>query len=156
HVVLGLICADRALLDQERVVLGAAEELYAREQPRGEQPVLVVEHGAAADRAGADVELVVDEIHVTLVRETDFVREAHAYRIRDVARARALTRAGELLIAQIRVLVPLEVDVDRVYRDDRREQRTAAVAAGDEIAARDFGAARLPVDWRLHLRELEV
>ena len=95
-----------------------------------------------------DVELVVDEIHVALVRKSLLVGQAR--RAPDCATSRELGRSPAraiCLVAQVRVLVAFEVDVDRIDRHDRREQRAAVVAAGDQIAARDFGAARRARRW---------
>ena len=47
HVLLTLIGVDRAIIDQDRRVFAAAEQLHARKQAGREQPVLVV----AAPRA---------------------------------------------------------------------------------------------------------
>src|SRR5262245_22306038 len=150
NIVLRLIGADRPFLDQYGLVLAAAEQLHARKQTGCEHPLLVVEHSACADRAGARVDLVVHEIHVAFVRKSILVRKPDVHGIRDVAGARALAGARQRLIVQIGVLIAFEVHVDGIGGDDRGEQRSAVVAAGDEVATGDFRATGTPVYRRLH------
>ncbi len=126
-------------------------------------PCFVVEHGARANRAGARIELVVDEIDVPWMRKAVFVGEADVDRIRRVARTRARAGARHRVVSEICVLVAVEVHVDRIDGDDRRQQRAAAVAAGDEIAARHFRArptrpstgARTSVNDNINSAEVE-
>ena len=55
-------------------------------RPGVKRPSLVLEHCARANRPGAHVDLVVDEIHVALVREAGLVGEAHAHGFLRLAR----------------------------------------------------------------------
>ena len=79
-----------------------------------------------ADRAGAGIELVVDEIHLADVRPLLLVGKPDAHGIVDVARGPP--RAGKVgaRVAQIVVLGYLEEELNRVERDDRRQQRRAS------------------------------
>ena len=75
-----LVGDDRAVGNQNGVDL-AGKQLDAPEHARRKQQVLVVDDGAAADGAGARVELVVDEIHLADVRPIVLVGEADAHGI---------------------------------------------------------------------------
>src|SRR5580658_4077037 len=70
HIFLALIGVHGAIVDQDRVVIVAPDELYAGEEPGGEQAVLVHEHGTRPDGAGLRIELVVDKIHRSRVRKS--------------------------------------------------------------------------------------
>ena len=97
HELLALIGADRAVIDQHGAIRVVAEQLDAREQAGREVAVLVVEGGARADRAGARIDLVVDEHHRAAMRIVVLVRQAHQHRVRGIARARALAAARQLV-----------------------------------------------------------
>jgi hypothetical protein len=90
----------------------------------------VGQHGPRADRAGARVDLVVDEVDRARVRVAVLVGEADAH---GVPRRLALALARELGVAQVGLLVAFEIDVDRVERDQRGEQRRVGLR---EIACR--------------------
>ena len=139
HVFLVLIGIDRAIVDQDRRVLAARQQLHPGEQARRELPVLVGEYCACADRTGLRIELVVEEVDGARVRETFLVGEADTHWIRRVGRA--VARARHLQVAQVALLIRVEIQVNRIERYDRREQGPAVVAAGDQIAARHFSAA---------------
>ena len=68
HEFLAEIGADRAFVDEDGVVAVAATSLMRANKPGREAPVLVVEHGARADRAAARVDLVVEEVEMPLMR----------------------------------------------------------------------------------------
>ena len=84
-----LIGRDRAVGHQQRLVL-AAEQPQPAEEARGQQAILVLEDGAAADGAGLGIEHVVDEIHPALMLVVGLVREPH----RDRVLARRATTAA--------------------------------------------------------------
>ena len=68
HELHALVGADGAVVDQQRVVLAAADELHAREHAGGETAVGVLEQAARVNGARVRVELVVEEHHVAFVR----------------------------------------------------------------------------------------
>src|SRR2546429_3997580 len=74
-VAHGLIGTDRAVVDEDRLVLMRPEQPQARKQPRREQPITVVEQRAAADGAGGGIQGVVPEDHHALVRIAALVGE---------------------------------------------------------------------------------
>jgi hypothetical protein len=77
---------------------------------------------------------------VVLVGEADLHRRLHvAYLLR---LRRQAPRDGGFADAHHRPLVGVEVDVDRIDADDRREERPAGWAHDDEVAHRDLDAAR--------------
>jgi hypothetical protein len=80
------------------------------------------------------------------VAELRLVAERQAHRIGVVARGGAAAVAGLPHVAEVGRLVHVEVEVDRVDRDDRRQQRRARVAAGDDVAGRDQPAPDPPGD----------
>ncbi len=79
-----LVRCDRIVGYQERRVLTAEQPQTAKETWR-QQPILVVEHGAAADRAGLGIHHVVDEIHLAVVIVVALVREPYRNRVLHVA-----------------------------------------------------------------------
>src|SRR5256886_14911335 len=78
-VAHGLIGTDRAVVDEDRLVLMRPEQPQARKQPRREQPITVVEQRAAADGAGGGIQGVVHEDHHALVRIAALVGEPHLH-----------------------------------------------------------------------------
>ena len=60
------------------------------------------------------------------------------------------------LLLQVGRLVHVEIDVDRIERDDRGQQGRAAVAALHEIADADEMAADAAVDRRRDMGEFEI
>ena len=106
-------------------------------------PIAVAEDGAAADRAGGRIELVVEEMQRALVREAAR-RRAPSNRQAACARARGFARA--IAVAQERLLVGVERGVDRIERHHRRQQRGLALAARHQVALGDDGAADAAVD----------
>ena len=82
--------------------------------------------------------------------------QRHLHRVRRIARTRALAFEPQPAVALIGRLVHVEIDVDRIERDDRGEQRGSALAALHEIARRDEMAADATGDRRHHMRELDI
>src|SRR5437588_6036254 len=148
-VAHGLIGADRAVVDEDRLMLMRPEQPQARKQPRREQPITVVEQRAAADGAGGGIQGVVHEDHLALVRIAALVGGPH---LRGVAAA-LCSIARELGVLEIDLLIPVKAHVDRIERHQRREER---LSIGHEIAAGDERAADTPGDWRGHAREVEI
>src|SRR5271156_2612769 len=71
---------DLTILD---LVVGS-DKLHAGEEARREQAVLVVEDGACPDGAGLRIELIIDEVHRSRVREARLVGETDVHRIRRI------------------------------------------------------------------------
>ena len=153
HEALALIRSDGAILDQNGLVLAAAEQLDARKQARHEQPSLL--SSTARTR-------------IVPVRRSSWLSTKSTWpdaetplrpqgqRAPGFGLSREICRAPcarQRVVAKIRVLVAFEVHVDRIDRDDRGQQRSAVVAAGNEVAARDFRAAATAIDRRPHLGE---
>jgi len=145
-----LVGHDRLVVDQHCPELGAAPKLHARVQTRGERAVGIRHHRTQVDRAGGRVDLVVDEVDRAGIRKAHVVGKPYAHRI---ARVRPLAFARQCHVAQIGLLVRLEVDIDRVLRDHAGQH--ALVGLG-QIADRQHGAADAPGDGRAHLGEAEI
>ena len=84
------------------------------------------------------------------MRKAGFAGEAHPHR---VIRVGAFALAGELAIAQEGLLVRLEIDIDRVLRDDAGEHGLVGL---DEVAERQQRAADSAGNRRTYLREVEI
>src|SRR5258708_12585549 len=84
------------------------------------------------------------------MRKAGFAGEAHPRRVVQVG---ALAIAGELAIAQEGLLVRLEVDIDRVLRNDAGEHGLVGL---DEVAERQQRAADSAGNRRTHLGEAEI
>src|SRR5262249_49190840 len=76
HDLARLIGHDRAVRNEQRLML-AAEQAQSAEESWRQEPVLVVEYCAAANGAGLGIEHVVDEVHPPLVLELGLVGEAY-------------------------------------------------------------------------------
>jgi hypothetical protein len=90
--------------------------------PGVKQAVLVRQHGAGADRAGLWIERIVHEVDISLVRSRLLVRKCHSHRIAWCRANSAFALECQLAIAQVGILVAFEVDIDRIDRDQRREE----------------------------------
>ena len=84
------------------------------------------------------------------MRKAGFAGEAHAHR---VIRVGAFAPAAELAIPQEGLLIRLEVDIDRVLRDDAGEDGLVGL---DEIAERQHRAADFAGNRRTDLGEVEI
>ena len=112
-------------------------------RPGVNEAVLVGEDGAGADGAGLRVELVVDEVDVALVGKPVLVGEAEVHRASAPSRSSAPRAvARQLVVLEVGLLVALEVDVDRVERDDGGEQRGRRGPGLHQVAGGHLGAAR--------------
>ncbi len=155
HDLARLVGGDGGVRDEQRVAF-AAEQPQPSEETRREQPVLVVEDGAAANGAGPCVEHVVDEVHVALMLEFGLVREPDRDRVLHVAGGRASPRLREPDVAQEVCLAAVEYEVDRVDGHDDGEQRRAARTTGDEVAGIDAPVRDAPGDRCAHLCPFEI
>ena len=79
----------------------------ADEQARRQPPIGIAKDGAAVDRAGRRIELVVEELQRALVRERLLVGERHLDR-QVALRGAAAVLAGAVAVAQERLLVGVE------------------------------------------------
>ena len=114
---------DRGVRQQQRLIGRAADQPHAAELPRQDREILVRDHRAAAQRAGRDIQPVVEEIHLAVMRRFGFAGQRHLHRIRRIARTRPLALEPEPVVLEIGRLVHVEIDVDRIERDDRGQQR---------------------------------
>ena len=113
-----------------------------------------IRHGRArVDRPAAAVHRVVDEVERAVTVVMPVAVEAD----RDVGMRRGA--AVGLLPGEVIGLAHVEIEIDRVERDDRRQQRRwarAAPAAAHQVAGRDEMRADPPGERRGDTRELEV
>ena len=130
-VFLVLVGADGAVIDQHRRLRRRAADAHLGVEAGGELAGGIVEDRADADRAGGRVELVVDRVEMALVRIAVLVGEAHA----DGNSCDACV-AGCAFghVVEVGLLVDLELDVNRVDRDDRGQHR-GVDAVVDQVAA---------------------
>ena len=81
---------------------------------------------------------------------------------RDLDRVRGVARTGpaalepKLVVLQVGRFIHIEIDVDRIERDDRGEQRGIALAALDEIADADQMAADAAGHRRENVGEFDI
>src|SRR5690606_26712886 len=129
----------------------AADQLEAGVQAGGELALAVVEHGAAADGAGARVDLVVEEVQLPLMRVAGLAGQAEVYRAGAAGVAAGLAR--QLDVLEEHALVGVEVGVDLVGGDHGGQQRLAGT---DQVALGDLGTADAAVDGRGDTGEAEV
>src|SRR5437868_10344880 len=73
-----------------------------------------------------------------------------------LARTRALTLEIEPIVFDVGRFIHVEINVNRVERNDRRQQRRAALAALHEIACTDEMAADPAADRRRHVGKFDV
>ena len=85
HDLARLVGGDRGIGQQQGLVGRAADQPHAAELPREDRKILVGDHGAAAQRAGREIEPVVDEIHLAFVRRLGLAGQRHLDRVRGVA-----------------------------------------------------------------------
>src|SRR5690242_18697735 len=113
--------------------------------------VRIRETCARADRARCRVEPIVEEIDGAHMREAGLVREPDADRVR-ADRATAWIDALRT-VAQIALLVAVEIDVHRILGHQCRQQRL--ICAG-EIARRHESAADTPGDRSTYFGKAEI
>ena len=115
-----------------------------------------MENGAATNRAGRRIDLIVEKVQSSLVRKSLFAGDRHLDRHSCLTRAGALAFAREVDVALKRLLVGFEGCVDRIERDHCGQQRGFSRAAGDEVPRSDDRAAHTSINWRRHSSELEI
>src|SRR5262249_31513221 len=155
HDLARLIRRDRTVRNEQRLVL-AAEQAQPAEESRRQEPVLVVEYGAAANGAGLGIEHVVDEVHPPLVLELGLVGEAYRHRVLHVARGGPRPGSRKPYVAKEVGFAAVEDEMDRVDRYDEGEQRRVALSTGDEVAGIDAPVGDAPADRRPHVGPFEV
>ena len=161
----GLIGGNRLVGEQKRLIVGRALQAHAGEHAWREQPLRVGHNRAGAQGARAGVEPVLEEVELARVRKALLVGQPHADGRSDHAGRAHARGPREPLILQRVVLAHVEVDVDRVLRDNGGEKGVARVvaAAAHEVAARHQRAADATRDRRgdaaeaqLQLRRLDA
>ena len=110
------------------------------------------------DRAGAAVDLIVDEIELALVRPALLVAQAAPRRCDRLSRARWQRPAAIAADRQVIALAHVEIEIDRVERHDGGEQRCVApaFAAADQVADAHLMIADAPGDRRGDAGEFEI
>ena len=159
QVFLVLVGVHRRVGNQGRLVLVAHGNADAH-AGAGDQPAVgVVGDAADEDRAGALGVLVVGENEMALVRKALLRVQAEAERDLLLAERLLLVLArpagADLLITLHRPFVDVEIHVDRVDGDDRRQQRIAP-AGVDEVAFAEIGLADLAGQIGGDLRVLKI
>src|SRR5262249_34192197 len=134
----------------------AAEQAEPSEESRCQQPVLVVEHGTAANCAGPGVDNVVDEIHSPLMRIVDLIREANRDRVLHVAGRRPRAGRGEPQLVQEVVLAGVKDEVYGIDRYDEGQEGRPALAAGDQVAGIDATIGDTPGSRCARLGPFEI
>ena len=97
HDLARLVGRDRRIRQQQRLIRRAADQPDAAELAGQDREILVRDHRAAAQRAGRDIQAVVEEIHLAVMRRLGLAGQRHlrpgsAYRANSAACPR--TRAG--------------------------------------------------------------
>ena len=113
----------------------------------------VREYAAHRDAARRGVHLVVDEVDRRLVREAVLVLQPQQDREVSVRRRRDLAFRDRLADLQQGRFIHVEIDIHRVQRHDRGQERLVLV---DQVSEGEVIAAHLAVDRRHDLRELLV
>ena len=132
------------------------EELHAREQAGVNSPSLFLSTARARIVPVCGLSWLSTKSIGARVRKALLVGETDLHGIGRIARARALPGARHLGVAQVGLLIAVEIQINGIERDHRGEQRPAVAAARDQIAARDFGPADPPGDGARDAREAQV
>ena len=98
HDLARLVGGDRGIRNQQRLIGRAADQPDAAELAGQDREILVRDHGAAAQRAGRDIEAVVEEVDLALMRRLGLAGQRHLHRVRGVARTRPLALEPELAV----------------------------------------------------------
>ena len=155
--LLPLVRVQGAFGDEQGFVGDADGHPDAGEIAGGERLVLVGEDAPHPQGAGLGVDLVVDEMDGPAVGVPVLVGEAEPHGDFGVVGRFGLAFADQLLDAQHRVFVHVEVGVHRVHRHDRGEQGAAGqVARLNQVAHGDEVAADAAADGRGDLGEAQV
>ena len=121
--------------------------------PGRDGEVRIGDGGAGVDRAAAAVERVVDEIERAVTVEMPIAIQADG----DVVGSRRAMMGPP--VSEVVRLAHVEIEIDRIERDDRGEQRrraAAAPAAADQVADRDEVRADASGERRDDAGEFEV
>ena len=119
HDLARLVDGDSGVRDQQRLVGRGADDPDPAELPGQDREILVRDDRTAAQRRGRDVQSIVEEVHLPLMRGFCLAGQRHLHRVRRVARARPLAFEPQPAVALIGRLVDVEIDVDRIERYDR-------------------------------------
>ena len=153
--LLVLVGADGALVDDQRRLAPGLAHAQAHELAGHQRAVLVVEDRPDADGAGRGIDAVVDEVEMAGDRRGLVRRGGHLHRdAPEVARLAGLGRQRRQRLEQ-RALIGVEAGIDRIDRDQRRQQRCIG-AGGDEIADGDLQPADATADRGADLGVVEV
>ncbi len=150
HDLARLVRDDGAVRDQHRRIEGRARQPQPAELAGRDEIVGVVDDRPAPQRAGALVDLVVDEVHRSRMRPGVLVGQADRDGCLVIARGGQLAAQHGPLIAEEVGLAHVEDEVDRIEGHDGGEQRGAGVA-GHEIADVDATVGDPPFDRGPHL-----
>ncbi len=111
----GLVGDHRLIRHQQRLEGLRCKQSHVAEHSGGEKAIRIVEHSPSANRAGALIQRVVEEIDSAFPSVFGFVLQA------DVDRIGARV-SGLALIFEERRLGRIEDEADRILRHDRRKR----------------------------------
>ena len=156
HDLARLVGGDRRIRQQQRLVRRAADQPDAAELAGQDREILVRDHRAAAQRAGRDIEAVVEEIHLAVMRGLGLAGQRHLHRVRRIARARALAFEPEPAVLHDRSPRRRR----NRCRSDRARRSRSAASRRPRCPARDCRADEMAADAagdrRHHMAELDV
>jgi hypothetical protein len=92
--------------------------------------------------------MVVNEVNVALMRESDFIGKRHVTRNFAAEGAADFFLKGELLVFQHRILIDINVAIHRCDRLNGRQYRCLSRSAVHEVADRHQLVADTAIDWR--------
>ena len=113
NVFLIQVRDDGFIFCQAAVVLLTALQLDSCEKPGREGEIFIWECSAQANRAGAGIDLVIDEIHAARMGKSSFIRETQQRFALYVVRSAAAI-FGDLRVFQVGLFVHIEVRVNRI------------------------------------------
>ena len=151
-----LVGEDRLVVQKHGRELAAARKFHAREQPRRQHPIRVVDHGAGADGADSGIESIVQKIQAPFVREALFIGQPHEHGVHRLLQGAPLAGSPPGALAQIRLLIDLEIDVNGVQRNDGGQEGRRPGSVVHQIALGDEFPADASADRGAHFREFQI
>src|SRR6266446_8755407 len=134
HQLARLIGDDGAVGDQDRDMLLRCRDANPPELPGSDKITRIWEDAASADRPGAAVHLIIEEVELPLPRPFLLIGQAGINRRSRLPRLVQHASGGGALIGEIIALAHVEIKIDRVERYDGGERRgRGGIAAADQI-----------------------
>ncbi len=133
----------------------AAEQAQASKCAGREEVVLIVEDGPAADRAGAPIDLIIEEVHDAAARPFRLIGKPHGNGVFQLAR-HSLAPFRRARVANIVGLRGVENEMNRFERHDCRQQGRSRLSALNEISRIDATVRYAPRDRCANLGPLKI